>query len=34
MHGRDGECTISARKPANRRIFETQVNGEIILKMM
>jgi hypothetical protein len=34
MHGRDGEYTMSVRKPAERRIFETQLNGKIILKMM
>jgi len=34
MQGREGEYTISVRKPAERRIFEAQVNGKIILKIM
>jgi hypothetical protein len=34
MYGRDGEYIISVRKPAERRIFETQVNGKIILKII
>jgi hypothetical protein len=34
MQERDREYTISARKPAERRIFEMQVNGKIILKIM
>jgi hypothetical protein len=34
MQGREREYTISVRKPAERSIFETQVNGKIILKIM
>jgi hypothetical protein len=34
MHGKDGKYEILVRKPEDRRIFETQVNGKIILKTM